>query len=170
MRFEAEHEFAGSPAAVAEILGDPAFHTALDLPDLSRPDVVRHSASGTSRVLTLRYTFVGHLDPVARRVLAGRSLTWIQELELDATTGAGRLAFSAEAEPDRLYGNADVMLTAIADDNPGLRPRTRRMIRGEFFVKIPLVGGTAERRIVPGLVARLDVEATALDAALHRRE
>jgi hypothetical protein len=29
-----------------------------------------------------------------------------------------------------------------------------------------LVGGTAERRIVPGLVTRLDVEATALTAAL----
>jgi len=44
---------------------------------------------------------------------------------------------------------------------------TRRRIDGEFFVKVPLVGGTAERRIVPGIVTRMDVEAAALTAALN---
>jgi hypothetical protein len=156
VRFRAEHEFPAPPVAVAEILCDPAFHLALDLPDLSRPEVVSHSADGTERAVVLRYTFVGHLDPVARRLLAGRKLTWIQELHLDEATGEGRLSFSAEAEADRLYGAADVSLTALADD------RTRRRIVGEFFVKVPLVGGTAERRIVPGLVRRLDVEAAAV--------
>jgi hypothetical protein len=156
MRFRAEHEFPATPVAVAEILCDPAFHLALDLPDLSRPEVIAHTTVGTKRSLSLRYTFVGHLDPVARRLLAGRKLTWIQELHLDEASGEGRLSFSAEAEADRLYGAAEVTLTALADD------RTRRRIVGEFFVKVPLVGGTAERRIVPGLVRRLDVEAAAL--------
>jgi carbon monoxide dehydrogenase subunit G len=161
MRFRAEHEFAAPPAAVAEILCDPAFHIALDLPDLSRPEVVSHSADGAERALVLRYTFVGHLDPVARRLLAGRKLTWIQELHLDEASGTGRLSFSAEAEADRLYGSAAVTLTAVAEGT-----RTRRRIEGEFFVKVPLVGGTAERRIVPGLVRRLDVEAAALTKRL----
>ncbi len=162
MRFHAEHEFEAAPAAVAAILCDPAFHLALDLPDLSRPEVVAESAAGTERVLKLRYTFVGHLDPIARRILAGRSLTWIQELRLDAGTGVGKLSFSAEAEPDRLYGSADVALSAEPPDGA----RTRRRIAGEFFVKVPLVGGTAERRIVPGLVSRLDVEAAGLSRLL----
>jgi hypothetical protein len=161
MRFRAEHEFPAPPAAVAEILCDPAFHLALDLPDLSRPEVVSHSTDGTERAVALRYTFVGHLDPVARRLLAGRKLTWIQELHLDEATGEGRLSFSAEAEADRLYGSAAVTLTGLADGT-----RTRRRIEGEFFVKVPLVGGTAERRIVPGLVRRLDVEAAALTKRL----
>ncbi len=162
MRFSATHEFPGSPRAVADILCDPAFHAALVLPDLSLPEIVEHSADGLTRVLRLRYTFVGHLDPVARRILAGRTLTWVQELQLDVDSGVGRLTFTAEAEPGRLYGAADVALTAL-DDPP---TRTRRTIAGDFYVKVPLVGGTAERRIVPGLVRRLDVEAEALTAAL----
>jgi hypothetical protein len=160
MRFHVEHEFPAPPSAVAAILCDPAFHTALDLPDLSRPEVVESASSGSDRVLRLRYEFVGHLDPIARRVLAGRRLTWIQELRLDVASGIGRLTFQAESEPDRLHGAADVVLEPLP------ATATRRRIDGEFFVKVPLVGGTAERRIVPGLVTRMDVEAAALTTAL----
>jgi hypothetical protein len=162
VQFRAEHEFPGSPEAVAAILCDPAFHTALDLPDLSRPEVVEHSASGADQLLRLRYEFTGHLDPIARRLLAGRRLTWLQTLQLNAETGVGRLSFSAEAEADRLYGSAAVTLVACDGDGD----RTRRTVSGELFVKVPLVGGTAERRIVPGLVSRLDVEAAAVTAVL----
>jgi len=160
VHFRAEHDFPGSPAAVAEILGDPGFHTRLDLPDLSRPEVVEHTASGPVRTLRLRYEFVGHLDPIARRLLAGRRLTWIQELQLDGASGRGRLSFAAEAEAKKLYGAATVVLTDLGPE------RTRRTVDGDLYVKVPMVGGTAERRIVPGLVARLAVEAAALTAAL----
>jgi hypothetical protein len=160
VKFRADHEFPAAPAAVAVVLCDPAFHTALDLPDLSRPEVVECSASGSDRRLRLRYEFVGHLDPVARRLLGARRLTWLQELQLDVDTGTGRLSFAAEAEPNRLYGTAEVALVALGTD------RSRRSVIGDLYVKMPVVGGTAERRIVPGLVRRLDVEADALTRAL----
>ena len=104
MHFEAEHAFPGGCAAVAAVLCDPGFHTNLDLPDLSRPTVVEDGNDGTARVLTLRYEYVGQLDPIARKVIGGRDLTWIQALRLDTTTYRGTLTFSAEAAPDRLYG------------------------------------------------------------------
>jgi hypothetical protein len=160
MRFEVEHVFPGSVAAVAELLLDPSFHRALALPDLSTPEVVEASSSGENRLLKLRYEFVGSLDPIARRVIGGRRLTWIQELRLDSGSGVGTLSFSAEAEPKKLYGAADVALVAIDDG------QTRRTVAGDLFVKVPLVGGTAERKIVPGLVRRLDVEADAVRVAL----
>jgi hypothetical protein len=81
-------------------------------------------------------------------------------LHLDTATGVGRLSFAAEAEPDRLHGAAVVTLIALGAE------RTRRTVVGDFFVKVPIVGGSAERRIVPGLVRRLGVEADALTAAL----
>jgi hypothetical protein len=160
VHFRAEHDFPGSPAAVAEILCDPSFHTRLDLPDLGRPEVVEHTTSGSARTLRLRYEFVGHLDPIARRLLAGRRLTWIQELQLDVATGRGRLSFAAEAEAEKLYGAAAVVLGDLGPE------RTRRTVDGDLYVKVPIVGGTAERRIVPGLVVRLEVEAAALTATL----
>ena len=42
------------------------------------------------------------------------------------------------------------------------------MIDGDFRIKIPLVGGKAEKAIVPGLARRLDVEADAVAAELAR--
>jgi hypothetical protein len=156
MHFEAEHEFAGPCAAVAAVLCDPDFQTQLALPDLSLPSVVTHDDDGTTRRLKLRYEYLGQLDPIARKVIAGRQLTWVQTLELDTTTFAGALAFEAEAAPDRLFGRADLTLVADGDDS------CKRRITGDLHVRVPLVGGTAERRIVPGLLIRLDVEAAAL--------
>ena len=162
MHFEVVHDFPAPAAAVADVLCDPAFHTQLDLPDLSRPEVVTSSVDGTARVLRLRYEYIGQLDPIARKLLGGRKLTWIQELRLDTATWAGTLTFSAEEGPDRLNGSAEVAITAL-DDN-----HCRRHIAGDLHVRVPLIGGTAEHRIVPGLVRRLDVEAEALSNELSR--
>ena len=163
MHFEAEHDFPASDARVLGVLCDPDFHTSLDLPDLSRPEVVAATADGTIRSLRLRYKYVGQLDPIARKVLSGRTLSWVQELRMDTATGRGSLSFSAEADTDRLNGNATVSVTATDARH------ARRRIAGDFHVRVPLVGGTAERRIVPGLVRRLDVEAAALSKELPSR-
>jgi hypothetical protein len=160
MRFEAAHEFAGTCAAVVAVLCDPDFQTQLALPDLSLPTVLDAGDDGGKRRLKLRYEYVGQLDPIARRVIAGRDLTWIQELSVDTTTFAGTLTFSAEAAPDRLNGQAD--LTIVPEGDAGCR----RHIAGDLHVHFPIVGGTAERRIVPGLLIRLDVEAAALATRL----
>jgi hypothetical protein len=141
---------------------DPAFQSTLDLPDVSRPEVVEATIAASQRVLRLRYEFTGSLDPIARKLLAGRKLSWLQELRVDADTGAGSLSFSAESEPRRLFGRADLLFEPLDGDT-----RTRRQIRGDLHMKVPLVGGSAEKRIVPGLIARLDVEATALARRLE---
>jgi len=160
MHFTAEHDFAASCTAVAAVLCDPDFQTQLALPDLSLPTVVSHVDDGTTKELTLRYEYTGQLDPIARKVIGGRELTWIQTLRLDTRTYTGTLTFSAEAAPDRLNGQAELALVADGD------ARCHRRISGDLYVKFPLIGGTAERRIVPGLLIRLDVEAAALAAKL----
>ena len=165
MHFQVEHEFAGSCAQVADVLCDPEFHAELDLPDLSRPQVVESSIDGAIRLLRLRYEYVGQLDPVARKLIGDRTLAWVQELRLDTTTFAGTLSFSAEQDAGRLNGAADVAIAAV--DGGGVQ--SRRRIGGDLHVRVPLVGGNAERRIVPGLVRRLDVEAAALNKELADR-
>lgn len=162
MHFEIEHDFRAPRAAVADVLCDPEFHTHLDLPDLSRPEVVTSTIDGAVRVLRLRYEYIGQLDPIARKVVGGRKLTWIQELRLDTTDYAGTLSFSAEEDPRRMNGEAKVAIVAVDDTT------SRRRIAGDFHLRIPIVGGIAEKKIVPGLVRRLDVEAAALSAALER--
>jgi hypothetical protein len=159
--FEVVHDFPAPCAAVASVLCDPTFHTGIDLPDLSRPEVVASTVDGTAQVLLLRYEYIGQIDPIARRIVGSRKLTWMQELRLDTETFKGALSFSAEQDASRLYGSADVTISAV-----GRGEHSRRRITGELRVRVPIVGGTAERRIVPGLVRRLDVEAAALSKEL----
>jgi Protein of unknown function (DUF2505) len=161
VRFEAEHRFHGSPGAVADLLADPQFYRTLDLPDLSRPEVVESSTEGQRSKLRLRYEWVGSLDPIARRLLGGDRPAWIQEVSVNQATDSGELEFNAADDPARLHGSARFQLRADGDG-------CVRRLTGELVVGVPIIGSRAERKIVPGLLRRLDIEAQAIDGALRR--
>ena len=164
MRFSVEHGFPGPPGRVAAILGDPDFYRDLELPDLRLLDVrdlppvasrtLQRPAPDAQHGLLLRYEFTGTLDPVALRLLGGARLTWTQEVHVRGETG-GWIRFSAEANPRLLHGRADYAL------GPGEEGTVRRL-HGELVVAVPVVGGMAERRILTGVLHRLEVEAGAL--------
>ncbi len=162
MHFEHEHEFAGTVEQVATLMSDAGFQTMLELPDLARPDVVAQDVDGTTHHLTLRYEYIGQLDPIAQKVVGGRKLTWVQDLRIDVSTGAGTLGFSADGVGGRADGTATVTIVATGDG------ACRRTISGDFRIRIPLLGGKAEKAIVPGLTRRLGVEADEVAAELAR--
>jgi hypothetical protein len=159
VRFTAEHDFPGAPAAVARVLLDPEFHATLDLPDVARPTLLASEPDGDGGMLRMRYEFVGRLDPIGRRLLGSRKLAWVQELRLDADATRGTLTFRAEEEHDRLRGDGLITLEAKGDG-------CVRRISGDFVVRMPLIGGTAERKLLPGIVRRMDLEADAVRARL----
>lgn len=159
MRFHAEHRFLAPVGAVTDVLVDPAFHQELELPDLRLLEVVDHRDGSDGAFLALRYSYVGHLDPVVSRLLGGQRLTWLQEMEVDRVTGAGQLRFAVEGAGDRLRGVARFRLAAEDDE-------TVWALDGELRVRVPLVGGAAERRIVAGFLDRLQLEAQQISERL----
>ena len=164
MRFEVEHAFDADPASLIAVWLDPEFHLALDLPDVNRPELLNDTTAGSEHTLGLRYQFVGHVDPIVNKLLAGRPLTWRQTLTFDAASGRGTLTVVSEDAGERLTASGQIALDETRDHG------TLRTMRGDLRVRVPVVGGTAERRIVPGLIRRLDVEAEALRARLNLRE
>lgn len=162
MRFRAEHELAAPVADVIALLTSPDFHRGLELPDLSLPEVLAAETDGDRAHLQLRYEFVGKLDPIAARLLGGRKLMLVQDLDVDTITGTGSLRFVFEAEPKRLHAQAEV---AVSPKGPDAAHSVRR-IDGELVVAVFGVGGTAERRLLPGVLRRLDIEAAELDRQL----
>jgi hypothetical protein len=153
VRFHAEHRFNGSVAAVSALLSEPAFYLDLVLPDLSQPELLEQREDGDSSEIRLRYEFVGSLDPIAKRLIGAGRLAWVQSVRIDRSTGSGSLQFEAEKDPRRLHGKAD--------------RGCERRLEGELIVAVPGVGRMAERRIVPGLLRRLDIEAEAVNERLR---
>jgi hypothetical protein len=159
VRFHTEHLFPAPMSAVLALLSDAAFYLALTLPDLSQPELLEERQDDESTVLRLRYEFVGSLDPIAQRLIGSGRLAWIQEVRVDRSTGTGELRFEAEKDPRRLHGSAQFVFS----ESQGV---TTRKIDGDLVVAIPGVGRMAERRIVPGLVNRLAIEAQAVNDRL----
>ncbi len=159
VRFHTEHRFTGSPADIGAILVDPMFYLDLALADLGRPELLDQEADGDLVTVRLRYEFTGSLDPIAQRLIGSGRLAWIQEVRLSRSAGTGSLRFEAEKDPRRLHGAAEFVLTAEAAG-------TLRRIDGELVVAVPGIGRMAERRIVPGVLRRMDVEAEAIERRL----
>jgi Protein of unknown function (DUF2505) len=162
VRFHAEHHFTASSQAVLTLLSTPGFYLELDLPDLSRPELLDHHQDGEVAVVHLRYVFEGHLDPIAQGLLGSSRLAWIQEVRVDRAAEAGTIGFHAEKAPRKLHGTADFVMVASGDGSV-------RQLDGNLVVAVPGIGRMAERRIVPGVVARLDIEARAVEDQEGRR-
>lgn len=160
MRFSVQHHFAGPVEAVEERLSSAEFYESLQLPDLSQPSVLEQSSEGHLSIIRLRYEFVGRLDPFARRMLGSHRLAWEQTVVVDHETWSGELTFAAAADPKRLHGSARF---SLQPESGGCV----RELQGEVVVAVPVIGSVAESRIVPGVVRRLDIEASALDADLR---
>lgn len=160
VRFHAEHTFHGSVDVLITLLTDAKFYVDLALPDLSQPEVVEERRDADEVVLRLRYEFVGSLDPIVQRLLGSSRLYWMQQIRMNEPARKGVLLFEAEKDPKRLHGAADFALSFSED-------RVVRRIDGDLTVAIPGIGRMAERRIVPGLLHRLDIEAQALEDRLQ---
>jgi hypothetical protein len=161
VRFQAEHHFAAPVPAVVTLLADPAFYLGLALPDLGRPEVLDQRHDRDQTTLRLRYEYQGNLDPIAQRLLGSDRLTWIQEVHIDVEAGFGSLHFEADQDPNRLHGDAEFALTPTANGS-------LRQLDGDLVVAVAGIGRMAERRIVPGVLHRLDVEAQALADQLRQ--
>ncbi len=155
MRFHAEHHFGQPAQLVLGAMVDPELHLHLELPDVGPPEVLGLLREGDRSKLELCYTFVGRLDPIARRLVGNDRLRWVQVVEVDLSEVTGRLTFRSQDRAHRLHGEAAITFGS-ADDT------TTRRIDGELIVAVPIVRGAAERSIVDGLLGRLDLEAEAI--------
>jgi hypothetical protein len=161
MKFQAEHRFVGSPSEVAALLTDARFYQTLALPDVSEPQVLDSSMDDQQSWLRMRYRFTGSMDATARPLIGSQRLAWIQQVTVDHPAESGELSFHAEADPKRLHGSAHFELLPVGGG-------CVRRLAGELVVAVPLIASRAERKIVPGVLRRLDIEAQGVNDALAR--
>ena len=160
MRFSVEHRFAAPVRAVERSMTDPDFFAELrDLPGIEAPELLDRRERPGAIELDVRYVFSGDLPSVARRVLGRGELAWVQRSTFDLERHRTDFTIVPETHADLLTCTGVYLLRS---DGGGEGEQTTRTISGELRVRVPLLGGRAERAIAGGLVERLDAEAEAL--------
>lgn len=161
MRFEVEHRFDAALDTVEAAMTDSAFYEQLRLPGVAPLRVVDRRDDGGLVHLRVAYEFVGQLPAIARTVLGGGRISWVQESIVDRTRHHTEFRIVPDAHADRFSCRGTYRLRPAGS-------MTTRTIAGELTVRVPVLGGRAERAITSGLVERLDVESEALAAWIGR--
>ncbi|MCW2764599.1 MAG: hypothetical protein JWO11_558 [Nocardioides sp.] len=148
MKFRHELVYDAPPAAVFEMLADPAFReAACAAQDVIAADVkVERTGNGFSLVIDQlqRTTDL----PGFARAFAGDSAQAIQREEWPDTTG-GTLRIEAPGKPTDVKGTIT------------LRPEgsgTREIVELEVKMKVPLIGGKLEKLLAEKIAAGMDLE------------
>ena len=147
--------YATTKAAVCSLM-ECLYGQLRDLPDIAPPEVLDRTTSGTRITLAVRYVFTGKVDPIVKRLVKIDQLVWVQTTEFDTSAHEASLTVVPEKLGSMLQCSGRFDLTAA----PG--GGTVRTLSGELKVKVPLLGGRAEKALGPGILRRIDLEADAL--------
>ena len=170
MRFEIEDMFAASRAELEALLEDPELYPrmARDLPGIERIELLaQDEADGVVR-RRVRYTPAGvdeRLPAAARGRLTPEMMVWVEESCFFRREH--RLEYRVEPNlPDKwrakFTSRGEFTFAEVAGG-------VRRTIVGEVTVRMPLVGGLIERRLVQELRTSFRAEAALLAGWLEER-
>ncbi len=162
MRFTLEHRFDAPVDVVAKVANDPDFQQTLaDLPNVGErrvTELIEHPDGSIHRVV--RYTLGSQLPAPVVAVL-GQTATWDEIGDYDPSTHQ----WTFQIKPHVLGGRLECRgrYAFVADGEA-----TKRVVDVDLKVKVPLVGGRAEREIKKGLVDTMEAEAQLLAEYLNR--
>jgi hypothetical protein len=164
MRFTLEHRFDAPVDVVAQVANDPDFQKALDdLPNVGErkvSELTEHPDGTIHRVV--RYKLGSQLPAPVVAVL-GDNATWDEIGDYDPSSHEWTFEIKPHMLGGRLKCNGRYAFVPDGDDG------TKRLVEVELKVKVPLVGGRAEREIKKGLVDTMEAEAQLLADHLATR-
>ena len=163
MRFLIEQHVPAKPEAVAAALVDPDFLSHLaSLPKLGGGELVDQRTNGEVVVQRVRYRFTGAIDGPAKRFIEADRLTWIEESSHHLTRHTSIFKIVPDHYASLLECSGSSRIERSAQGS-------WRRVEGELRVKVPIVGGKAERAILSGLEEHGRAEADILAAWLATR-
>jgi uncharacterized protein YndB with AHSA1/START domain len=148
MRFRHELTYDAPPAAVFEMLADPAFREATCAAQDVISAEVRLDRDGDGFTLTVDQEQRTDDLPSFARTFAGSSTRAIQREEWADPTG-GTVHIDTPGKPSHIAGTI-----TLRPDGSG----TREVVELEIKVKVPLVGGKLEKLLADKVTAGMDAE------------
>ena len=160
MEFTVTETIAAGRGDVVRALADPGYYASLGDASTSvrAPELLSASTETGTLLVRVRYAFAGTITGPAARIVDADKLTWVIATTFDTTSHRGRLV----VEPDHYDGllRCRGSLALDADDDG----TTTETVAGRLEVRVPLVGGSAEKAIFGGFTKQLGLEASALGA------
>lgn len=142
---------------------DPEFVVGLAaVPDVGEVTVLDAGVDTQERWVAARFRYDGSLDPIAARVLGSSSPTWVQTYRMSLDGSAGSLVIAPDHHGSLLECTAAVTATPTSAETASGGGGTDRHIDGTLSVRVPLLGGRAEKALGPAILARIEVEADLL--------
>ncbi len=141
---------------------DPAFWTGIEgFSNMAPPELLgidRDDSAGTALV-RIKYKVDAKLPSQAARFIDPNDVAWVQETTWDLNELTAVVRFLPVQAAGLIRAEATIAVTSEGDD-------TVRELRGEFKVKIPLVGSKVEKAVVGDIGTNLEEEADLVAAHL----
>lgn len=158
MKFGFEQRWTATVDDIMATYLDETFWTGIDgFSKMAPPtllDIERDDAARTALV-RLRYKLDVDLPSQASRFIDPDDVAWVQETEWDLTAVTAQVRFLPVQAAGLMRASASIDVRTDGAD-------TVRELRGEFKVKIPLVGGRVEKAVVGDIGTNLEEEADAV--------
>ena len=157
MDFHSTERIAAPRAEILDALVDPGYyaHLATQVSAIEAPELLSASRDEEQIELKVRYAFAGELSGPAKMAIDARKLTWVIHTRLDLASNRAVLDIVPDHYADLVVCDGEVSFVEDGEE-------TLETIEGSLVVKIPLIGSTAERVIIDGLLKHLGDEAAAL--------
>ena len=134
---------------------DPGFWTGIDgFSNMAPPELLGIDRDDGARtaLVRLKYKVDAKLPSQAARFIDPNDVAWVQETSWDLDALTADVRFLPVQAAGLIRAEAKIVVTTVGDD-------TVRELRGEFKVKIPLVGSKVEKAVVGDIGTNLEEEA-----------
>lgn len=165
MRFSLEHRFSASVEVVTKIANSSEFQELIEkLPNVGDRKVTSFEAKPDGSIHRVTKYSLGAQLPAPVVAVLGSNATWDEIADFDPDTH--RWTFTIKPHATVISGRLDCKGSYAFE--PDGTDRTKRVVDVDIKVKVPLVGGRAEREIKKGLVETMEAEAELLETYLQR--
>lgn len=158
VKFGFEQRWAAPADDIMATYLDAAFWSGIDdFSNMAPPELLgidRDDDAGTA-VVRIRYKIDAKLPAQAARFIDPDDVAWVQETTWDLGARRADVRFLPVQAAGLIRASATIDVLTDGED-------TVRELRGEFRVKIPLVGGKVEKAVVGDIGTNLEEEADAV--------
>lgn len=161
MRFQLKHRFDCDAATLWSITEDPEFERRLGEASASTRELVEQRDDDGTRYVRRRITLQRDLPGPMKKVIGGDRITYDQETWRTGDKLVWKIA--PQVLGDRFSGEGTTKVRSVTDG-------CERIIAGDLTVRVPLIGGKMEKRLVDDVSSSYERAAQIIRDMLAERE